>query len=542
MKLLHATAAAALSGAALAASSRRNQTRSCSAEAIQALLPSNAVVEAVEKVTAGAEYGEGAGDVAYPTNPTDLPALCAVTVNVTSSSTSAYRFGLFLPDEWNSRFLAVGNGGFSGGINWLDIGAGVQYGFAAMSTDTGHNSTVADISWALNLPEKKTDFGYRAMQGSVDLAKNITQAYYGQDLSYSYYSGCSTGGRQGLKEAQVSPDHFDGLLVGAPAWYTAHLQTWTIKVATYNLPTSDPKHIPASLFSVLAAEVLKQCDAVDGVRDGIVSKPDSCSFNSTVLSCDLPGANTTACLTALQLDTLANIYGDYYAEGLFAFPSLLLSSEAQWSVLLSGDEPNGLGAEYPGNWLFNDASWNWTSYNDSIVRIADELDPGHPTANDYDMSPLQNNGGKIIMYHGMADGLIPTYSSKVFYERAAAAMGGADSLDSWFRFFLVPGMHHCDGTSADAPWYFAGGNQAGSLNSSLHSTPGYSDAQHDALLALMDWVEKDVPVDTIIATTWYNASDPESGVLRQRPLCPYPTEATWDGVGDADLATSWSCQ
>ena len=143
-----------------------------------------------------------------------------------------------------------------------------------VSTDTGHNSTSSDARWGLNAPEKKEDFGYRAIHGSTVLGKSLTEAFYNQTIAYSYYAGSSTGGRQGLREAQYSPDSFDGLLIGAPAWWTSHLQPWETKLGSFNLPESAANHINASLFSIIGLEVIKQCDGVDGVIDGIVSSPE----------------------------------------------------------------------------------------------------------------------------------------------------------------------------------------------------------------------------------------------------------------------------
>ncbi|RYP15292.1 hypothetical protein DL765_005816 [Monosporascus sp. GIB2] len=190
-----------------------------------------------------------------------------------AACSSSFRFGLFLPDAekaWNRRFLAVGNGGFAGGINWLEMGIGTRYGFAALSTDTGHNSTAAQLEWALRRPESRTDWGWRALHGSVELGKRLVEAYYADNvdnsdnndeenkernggrtgsssnnvIKYSYFSGCSTGGRQGLKEAQISPGSFDGVLVGAPAWfYTSRLNNWGTKVAQWNWPADSPRHI-----------------------------------------------------------------------------------------------------------------------------------------------------------------------------------------------------------------------------------------------------------------------------------------------------------
>lgn len=145
------------------------------------------------------------------------------------------------------------------------------------------------------------------------------------------------------------------------------------------------------------------------------------------------------------------------------------------------------------------------------------------------------------MFHGMADGLIATRSSNVFYSRVAEALGGFDKLDSWFRLFLVPGMQHVALTAVDAPWYFAQPNGAAKVGTDVFSTPGFEDAQHDALMALMNWVEKGEAPDSIIATTWNNSTDPSSGVLRQRPLCPWPQRAIYDGSGDVDNAESWKC-
>lgn len=193
------------------------------------------------------------------------------------------------------------------------MGAGVGYGFAVMSTDTGHNSIASDLTWALNEPEKKIDWGYRAMHGSVELAKLVTEAYYKAKPKYSYYSGCSTGGRQGIRDIQLYPDDFDGVLAGAPAWWTTHLQTWTVKLGLYNLPATSAHHIPPSLFTAIGAEVLRQCDPQDGLVDNIISDPRRCDFLPETLLCGPNVTNQTAagCLSAAQIDTLYNIYNDY---------------------------------------------------------------------------------------------------------------------------------------------------------------------------------------------------------------------------------------
>lgn len=529
----------------------------CSASYFQSLLPGNATVRFATSVQENATFTVPAGDIAYPTSPTQLKAACAVEINVTSSVESAFSFGIFLPEAglWNERFLAVGNGGFAGGVNWLDMAAGLGYGFAVVSTDTGHSSLSNGSSWALNNEQRKIDWGYRAMHGSVVLAKQVVEAYYAKKPAYSYYSGCSTGGRQGLKEIQLYPDSFDGVLAGAPAWWTSHLQTWTLKLGLFNLPADAPHHIPAALFPSIAKEVLKQCDAQDGLVDSIISDPFGCNFFPEALHCgaNVTNQTTAGCLTPPQLDTLYKIHNSYVeANNTFVFPGLALGSEEQWPALLGGAAPNALGSGYVRDFLLNDESWNIWDFNGSIVELADSVQPGNASAVDFDLSPFHSRGGKLIQYHGEADGLIPTGSSVYFYEHVLRTLKPKGvELDSWYRFFLVPGMQHCRGTPADvaAPWYFAGSSQAAGLGrtpGSVYGVPGFRDGRHDALLALMDWVEKDSPPDTLVATKWKNDNLLDDGgkreVLRQRPLCVYPKQARFSGKGNPNEASSWNCE
>ena len=180
------------------------------------------------------------------------------------------------------------------------------------------------------------------------------------------------------------------------------------------------------------------------------------------------------------------------------------------------------------------------------MQLADKLQPGNATAGNFDLSPFHNRGGKLLQYHGLADGLIATGSSTYFYKEVLKTLVPKGiELESWYRFFLVPGMQHCAGTPLDvnAPWYFAGANQAGALGvepGSVHSVPGFSDAKHDILLALMAWTENGTAPDSIVATKWKNDTLTDQ-VMRQRPLCPYPTQAKYTGHGNPDDAENWKC-
>ncbi|KAF2106952.1 Tannase/feruloyl esterase [Lophiotrema nucula] len=521
------------------------QALECTPSAIQSVLPSNASVNFAYTVQANGTFQVPQGDTGYPTNPVGLPALCAVSVQVKSVGNSTFGFGLYLPEAWNGRFLAVGNGGFAGGINWLDMGPGSRYGFATMSTDTGHNSSSSDGSWAYQQPDKVANWGYLAMHGSILAAKTITTAFYAKDLSYSYYAGCSTGGRQGLKEAELYPEDFDGIVAGAPAWWTSHLQPWTVKVGLYNLPTTADYHIPPALFPAIAAEVLKQCDPQDGLIDNIISDPSGCNFRAEELLCAGNVTNGTAagCLTSPQISTLYKIYSDSVgANQTFFFPHLNLGSEAQW-LLLSGSTPNPLGPDYIKYFLGLGPDWDFYSFNDSTQFLASALDPGHATVS-FDLSGFEKKGGKILSYHGMSDGLIPTGSTPYFYNHVVRTLQPrGTNVPDFYRFFFVPGMGHCAGTfpAFNAPWYFAGPNQAPALGPTVYGVPGYRDAEHDVLLAMMEWVEKGRAPEWVVGTKYVNETV-HGDVMRQRPLCMYPKQAMYKGTGDVDKAESWECR
>lgn len=517
----------------------------CDAASFAAFLPPDAMVESITSIPDNGSFGE-AGNIAYPWFPTSLPALCSVTVRVVTSPSSYYRFGLFLPTVWTGRFLGVGNGGFTGGINWIDMAPGPHFGAAAMSTDTGHNGSNLDVAWATNQPERKTDWGWRAMHGSTVLGKQLTSAYYGKPISHSYYSGCSTGGRQGLKEVQNSPDSYDGVLVGAPAWWLTHLLNWVTKVGMYNLPSTDPKHIPLTLAPALAAEVQRQCDGADGLIDGIVSDPEACDLDFDKLLCGNQTNETAICLSPPQVQTAKKVYSDYHSsvDGKLIYPGLTLSSEEQWWIVLGGStEPSPFGVAWQRDMLFNDPHWDWRTYNDSVVAEADAIDPGQANADDFAaVKAFKARGGKMILYHGLADGLVPTKGSQMYYNNTIQAFNGSlDNVTDFFRLFLVPGMQHCWLTSCGSPWNFGGSTHAGAMGMSEWSVPGFRDQKHDALLALIDWVENGNPVDQIVATAWKELQNPASGVWRQRPLCAWPATAKHDGKGDPDVANSWAC-
>jgi feruloyl esterase len=417
----------------------------------------------------------------------------------------------------------------------------VQYGFAVMSTDTGHNATTGDGKWAYQHPERVENWGHLAMHGSTVIGKSLTQQYYAQNVSYSYYSGCSTGGRQGLKEAEFYDD-YDGIVAGAPAWWTAHMQPWTARVALYNLPVGADHYIPPALFSAINKEVVKQCDPQDGLVDGLISDPKGCNFRIEAILC---GANTnsTNCVTGPQIDTFHNIFTDYIGENnTVLFPTFWLGSEGL-PILITSNPPNTLGTDYVKYFLGKGPNWNFNDYTDDIIALSDSINPGNATVG-FDLSNFQKRGGKILSYHGMSDMLIPTGSTPYFYNHVARTLApkGID-VDEFFKFFLVPGMGHCSQSlpAGPAPWYFAGPNQQPVLGPGIYSTPGFENKEHDVLMAMMAWVEKGEVPEYVIGTEYANETV-HTEVTRQRPLCMYPKQAKYTGNGDVNDAANWECK
>jgi len=240
------------------------------------------------------------------------------------------------------------------------------------------------------------------------------------------------------------PDDFDGIVAGAPAWWTTHLQLWNMKVGLYNLPTTAPYHIPSSLFPIIGDAVLKQCDPQDGLMDNIISDPTRCDFRPEALLCgsNVTNASASGCFTSPQIDTLYHLYNDW-VEGnqTFIFPHFELGSEAQWDMLVGADEPSSLGTDYVKYMLGLGPDWRWQDFNPSIIALSDRINPGNATANDFDLSPFYKKGGKLLHYHGFSDGSIATGSSVYFYNHVLRTLKPKGiALDDFYRFFLVPGM------------------------------------------------------------------------------------------------------
>jgi len=262
----------------------------------------------------------------------DLPAFCRVAVESRPTEGSLIKFEVWLPfGGWNGKFLAVGNGGYSGEIWYPAMSEPLSRGYATASTDTGHEGGVDDASFALGHPEKWIDFAYRAAHEMTVTAKAIVHAYYSADAKRAYWSGCSTGGRQGLMEAQRYPADFDGIIAGAPANYMTRLSAQSVWMAQA-LHEKPGSFIPATKLPALHAAVLKACDAGDGVADGVLEDPTRCSFDPQSLAC--AGADAPTCLTADQVEAVRKIFSPLRNPRTqeILYPGLLPGSEAGWGA------------------------------------------------------------------------------------------------------------------------------------------------------------------------------------------------------------------
>jgi len=462
-----------------------------------------------------------------------LPAFCRVAGTLKPSSDSDIRFEVWLPAEgWNGKFQGVGNGGYAGSISYAGLADAVRNGYATASTDTGHEDATGSAEWALKHPEKVTDFGYRAIHETAVTAKSVISTFYGAGPKKSYFNSCSNGGRQALMEAQRYPADYDGIIAGAPANYWTHL----LSAAAFETKTmlSEPEsYIPPAKLPAIQAAVLAQCDAIDGVKDGVIENPLACHFDPAVLQCH--GPETNACLTVHQVATLKTVYdGLKNSKGETLMPGLSPGGEAEqggWGSWVTGPEPTksqmyAYGTQFFKNIVYNDPAWAFKNFDvDRDVKAADEREAKYLNSTDPDLSAFQKRGGKLILYHGWADAAIPAVNAINYYDSVNKKMG-ADKAAGFVRLYMVPGMQHCAGGS--------GATSFGQLG-----TPD-GDRFHSVDAALEAWVEQgSAPAEIIAAKR--KSNDPKSEIVRTHPLCPWPQVAKYKGTGSTDDAANFTC-
>jgi feruloyl esterase len=452
-----------------------------------------------------------AGQFKLPTGPSagfaDLPAFCRVLLTLTPSRDSDIKSETWLPmSGWNGKFQEVGNGAWNGFIQYAALAAALRRGYAGASTDTGHVGDTA--SFAVGHPEKLIDFGYRATHETAVQSKAVIAAAYGSAQRLSYFTGCSAGGRQAFAEAQRFPDDFEGIIAGDPG-FDRTAETFQLEIVGQAMLRDPAARIPDAKFVVLHQAALDACDALDGVKDGIITDPTRCKFDPSVILCK--GADAPNCLTPPQLETAKRFYAPLKdpKTGDEVFPGFEPGSELRWAGLVGG--PLVMADNLFKFVVFHDPNWDHLTLDvGQHLALAREMDNGVVSPTSTDLKPFVGRGGKILIYHGWGDQNVAPLSSVEYYEKLITVLGQTQVNDS-IRLYMVPAMGHCGG--------------------------GEGPNQFDVLTPLEKWREQGMAPKEIIASQITNGS-----VSRTRPLCPYPQSAQFKGSGDTDQAENFVCR
>lgn len=445
------------------------------------------------------------------------------------------QFEVALPTAWNRRLYMRGNGGYAG--ERLDApdrielrDRAVRQGFVAVQTNTGHDAAAQPLAtFAKDDLAKLTDYGFRAVHLTAQAAKAVAAAYYDRPPAYSYFDGCSTGGRQGLMSAQRFPGDFDGIAVGAPVLNFSGTQYWGV----WNAQQLAKGPFSFEQIAEVGRAVMAKCDAVDGLKDGLITDPRACAFDPAR---DLPRGYSPAQVAALKA-----IYGGMTVKGRTVFPSVPVGIEApdeqgvsgwaNWFVPggrpPSGGQPVAAGKsrqlaygeaflQYFADQPVTRPDLDWRSFDFDKDYRAEGLAQRLMDATDPDLKAFRARGGKIVMYFGWADPALNPNMGVDYYE--AVQKANPEAAD-FFRLFMAPGMWHCGG--------------------------GLGPDLFDPVTAVIDWVEAGRAPDQLLAEQRDKAGGERSswtGALqRSRPLCPYPQVARHDGRGDPNRAASFTC-
>jgi feruloyl esterase len=478
-----------------------------SCESLAALALEDTTVTSAQVIPAGQFTPPAANPPGRGSNPyADLAQFCRVAATLRPTSDSDIKIEVWLPtSNWNGKFQAVGNGGWAGVISYGAMAEAIRAGYASASTDTGHVG--GGGAFALGHPEKLIDFSWRSEHEMTVKAKAIIQAFYGDGPRLSYWNGCSTGGRQGLKEAQMFPEDYDGIIAGAPANRTA-MPLW-IAHAVLKDPAS---YIPPAKYPVIHQAALNACDMNDGLKDGLIDDPRSCKFDPEVLLCK--SEDGVSCLTAPQVAAAKKIYSPAInpRTGKELFASLVPGTELAWGVQAQGPGPSANILDQYRYVVFKDPNWDWKTFDfDSDVVRGDLPENLVMNATDPNMQPFFKRGGKLLLYHGWSDTNVPAVNTIKYYERVVENVGGPARAASSVRLFMAPGMGHCGG--GEGPNAF------------------------DKMGPLERWREQGIAPDRLPAS-----HSTDGKVDRTRPLCAYPQVAKYTGTGSIDDAANFVCR
>ncbi|KQO05885.1 tannase/feruloyl esterase family alpha/beta hydrolase [Paenibacillus sp. Leaf72] len=477
---------------------------------LESLIIKNGEITKIEFVQAGVpDFG-----LNLPLQP--LPEYCRVCVRLNPEGESNILIEVWMPlTDWNGNFLGTGNGGHAGTIDRFSLINGIRRGYATANTDMG---TSPDPDMLIGKPERWVDFGYRATHLMTVVAKEIIKAFYGRAPKFSYFTGGSTGGQQGLMEAQRYPEDYNGILATAPANNRTHLHIAFIW--NWLALTQDPD---AGFDEQQAATVTEQILAHYGAEGGCIpgdhfmAQPDQITVNTNIFK-DGKLLNDTQ-IRALEIIyngpvnpvTGERIFAPVNVHGSERFP---LGLSAQ-----SNKDEFAKGFLYLFRWIFGkDFDFTKFDFNHDVDFVDEQLAP-ILNANSTELQDFKNAGGKIIMLHGTADPIIPYTDSLQYYERVIEAQNGLENTQSFFRYFIIPGLAHVfDGPGVQ------------DIGIGFRATP--KDREHDALTALSLWVEEGIAPERLLPVAFKNGSLLNGFLLDEyeyeRPVYAYPNQAVYE--------------
>jgi feruloyl esterase len=470
-----------------------------SCENLSRLNTSTVTITAAETISAGTYKSADGKSIA------DLPAFCRIAATLKPTPDSDIETEIWLPvSTWNGKYMALGSGGWGGSINEQGMAEALRRGYAASAVNDGH--TGGSASFVVGHPEKLIDFAYRSEHEMTVEAKLLVKAFYGRVPRYSYFNGCSGGGREGLLQAARYPDEFDAIVAGDPA--NIRRNAWALWLATQTF--KDPAaYIPPEKYGMIHRFVLNACDAKDGLKDGLIEDPENCQVDFKALQCK--AADGPECLTPRQVQTAQTIISPATtSSGKVLFPRLEPGTELAWARLAGGPQPADLFLDEFRYVVYRDANWDWRTFDlerdaakaHAIDKDVDELD-SH-------LASFAKHGGKLLIYHGWADQQVAPGSSVAFYKSAVVSGDDPSQATNWIRLFMFPGMGHCGG--GEGPDTF------------------------DKISLIEKWVEQGMPPAQIVATR-----SSAGQVARTRPVCPYPQIARYKGSGSIDDASNFIC-
>lgn len=456
-------------------------------------------------------------------------SFCNVTVTLTHTGESDLVIAtIFLPfDNWNGRFIVLGGGGLSAEASSSAMASQAAQGWAVGATDAGlsRGRTISASSgqWVLRDGQidwsSVTNFAHRAVHDTTTLAKAAIKRAYGEDVRHSYYSGCSTGGRQGYFAAQYHPGDFDGILANAPAIHTPRVSPGTFwpSVVMGNIVAP-----PQCVFTAYFDAIVQHCDPLDGVRDGLISAPAKCKFDTrslvgTVIACS--GTNVTitaehATVVSKSLEGARSPAGDHLYYGIPPGASFTGQANTRTTNGVTVAVPFGSGETWMRYFVAQDptldtASLTFEEFDVLFQRSVDLYTEILGTTNP-NLAEFRAAGGKLLTWHGLSDPLITHEGTLEYWRNLRRTMGRGTQLEDFYRVFFAPGAGHCSG--------------------------GYGPVPVNPLAVLVDWVENKTAPATLFAQATVN------GRTITRNLCLYPSSLRYDGTGDVNSAASFNCK